>query len=126
MNNLKKIKAYLLLSMMLPTLSSCSNNNIDDNLRKNYKIIQSYELDNYASDGYYLVKLDNNSYNIVGHFDTLEEAKEYLDSLDLSDDSIKKFVFIEATTLIIFGFMYFSKKNVQEKINENEKKKVLR
>ena len=121
MDNLKRIKACLLLSTMLPVLSSCSSNDIKHN---NYKIMQEYNLE---VDDYYLVKIDNinnKKLEVIGKFDTIEEAKEYLDSLMLleEDNTKKNYIFSGVSILIIGGFMYLCIKNQKK----NEKEKVLK
>ena len=73
MDNLKRIKACLLLSTMLPVLSSCSSNDIKYN---NYKIMQEYNLE---MDDYYLVKVDkinNKKLEVIGKFDTIEYSNK--------------------------------------------------
>ena len=121
MDNLKRIKACLLLSTMLPVLSSCSSNDIKYN---NYKIMQEYNLE---MDDYYLVKVDkinNKKLEVIGKFDTIEEAKEYLDSIMLleEDNTKKNYIFSGVSILIIGGFMYLCIKNQKK----DEKEKVLK
>ena len=123
MDNKKKIKALIMLGISMMSLSGCSTKEIKDK----YKIIQEYNIDNNEDSNYYLVKAENdliegNQLKIIGSFETMDEAMEYLDSLD--NPSEHNFGISEILGVILVGgFYYYCIRNY---IKDAKKNKVLK
>jgi hypothetical protein len=84
---IKKLKALILLGITTLSLSGCSKEEIDTFISSHYKIIEKCGLDIEMSQGYYLLKanelniLGTAPYKVIGEFNTLEEANNYLNSM---------------------------------------------
>ena len=125
MDKLKRIKSLILLMITMMTLSGCSKEEIANNLKNNYKIV--HKMDDELNVNYYLIKMDrinNKSFNIIGEFETMEEAREYLDMQIIRDkDQILNEAFLSGSVIIIVGTAAYLCVGKQKK---EEKTKVLR
>ena len=123
MDNKKRIKSLLMLSLMLTSLSSCSKDDIKIN--SNYKIIQDYDIEN--ENNFYLVKVNkidlmkDKTFKIIGNFNSYEEARDYLNILIESEKVEMDYIIGQGVTLVIIGglFYYFIS-------NEKKSQKVLK
>ncbi len=127
--DIKRLKTGILLGMMVPILSSCSNDNIDNYLKKDYKILKAYEIDSEIDNDYYLVIIDNNSnesLQILGKFDSIEKAREYIEYISNNDKNkmLDGLIVSGAGVVTSLGFMIYNKK--REKEEDNAKIKVLK
>ncbi len=120
MDNKKRIKSLLMLSLMLTSLSSCSKESINISNNK-YKIMKEYSSSS-DNDNFYLIKVNNNdlmkdkNLKVIGNFNTLEEAREYLNALIEREKIETDYIIGQGVTLIIIGglFYYFIKKEKKE------------
>ncbi len=128
--NIKRLKTCVLLSMMMPLLSSCSSDNIDNYIKKDYKIIKAYEMNSEDNDDFYLIKIDKNILNsvkVIGKFNTIEEAKEYLNIIisNKEKEVTDNLILSGLSIIIVGGYAYYwimsNKKDM-----EKDKIKILK
>ena len=106
------------------SLSGCSSK---DTTNK-YKIIKEYNIDGNDESNYYLVKVENefiknNKLRIIGSFETMDDARKYLDSLNNEE---KNFGIEDIIGIILVGgFYYWCIRSYTSDIKK-EKSKILK
>ena len=125
MDNKKRIKALIMLGISMISLSGCSSK---DTTNK-YKIIKEYNIDSNDESNYYLVKVENefiknNKLRIIGSFETMDDARKYLDSLNSEEE--KNFGIDDIIGIILVGgFYYWCIRSYTSDIKK-EKSKILK
>lgn len=109
MDNRSRIKALILLGINMMSLSGCSAKEIKNFLSDKYKIIQEYYDTEDAP--YYLVRVEksfteNKNLRIVGSFETIEEAEEYLNNL-INEDNYSLDINHVLYIVCISGIFYY-------------------
>ena len=127
MDNKKRIKALIMLGVSMMSLSGCSKQDITEFLSDKYKIMKEYNLDNSEEENFLLVKveknlIEKNKLKIIGSFNTMEEAKDYLNNLS-KDDNHQFGIEGIFGIIMIGGFFYYCISNY---VKGNKKEKTLK